>query len=56
MSLESKWECPECRAIMTGPPVRVKAEDDGLLSAYGVWDPTEVDYTWDGLEFPQRTQ
>jgi hypothetical protein len=54
MSLEFKWECPSCRAIMTQPPIRAFAEDDNMRSTYGAWDTTQVDYGWEGLIFPEH--
>ncbi len=50
--LEIKWECPECRAVMTREPIRVWSEEKTIRGIYGEWDDTTVDYSWDGLRWP----
>ncbi|KAJ7157820.1 hypothetical protein C8R46DRAFT_1040126 [Mycena filopes] len=52
VSLETKWECPICREVMTAAPFRARGEEDLLRDMYGEWDTTVVDYSWDGPVMP----
>jgi hypothetical protein len=54
VALEYKWECPECRAVITEDPIRIYSEEQTIRDTYGEWDNTVVDYSWDELDWPTR--
>jgi hypothetical protein len=57
MWLEREWTCPECVAPMHIAPFRHYSEEAWIAAEYPLWnDQSEVDYNWDDLIFPKRTQ
>ncbi|KAJ7177013.1 hypothetical protein C8R46DRAFT_1213574 [Mycena filopes] len=50
--LEERWECPDCKAVITSAPNRVYGFEDLFKRVYGDWDTCTVSYDWTGLVFP----
>ncbi|KAJ7169175.1 hypothetical protein C8R43DRAFT_1121067 [Mycena crocata] len=51
--LETSWECPECRAVMTQPPILNYDAKSAIAFDNPDWvDKSRVDVNWDGLTFP----
>ncbi|KAJ7440407.1 hypothetical protein B0H11DRAFT_2253026 [Mycena galericulata] len=53
--LEERWVCPTCVTVMNMAPHRNYEEEAGIASDFPDWvDDSEVDYSWNGLNFPKR--
>ncbi|KAJ7840360.1 hypothetical protein B0H13DRAFT_2366296 [Mycena leptocephala] len=53
--LESSWECPTCRAVMTEPPMPNYDYEASIAHDHPEWrDTSTVNYSWKGLWFPAK--